>query len=92
MGVLISIYLLYSTSLIDKVVGSILVLLGIPVCLYFSRTRASELKGRFFSEEDIFTTNLEKQNRFLANFVRMVRTIYGRVERRQRRRGAGKRE
>jgi amino acid transporter len=84
MGVLISLYLLYSTSLIDKLVGTILVLLGIPVYLYFSKVHAGELKGRFLSEEEIFTTSLEKQNRFLANFMRLMRAAYNRVMRRQR--------
>jgi amino acid transporter len=89
-GVLISLYLLYTTSLIDKLVGAILVLLGIPVYLYFSKAHISELRGRFLSEEEIFTTNLEKQNRFLANFVRFIRASYNRVARRQRQRRAGK--
>jgi amino acid transporter len=89
-GVLISLYLLYTTSLIDKLVGTILVLVGIPVYLYFSKAQISELRGRFLSEEEIFTTNLEKQNRFLANFVRFVRAAYNRVARRRRQRRAGK--
>ncbi len=79
MGVLISLYLLYSTSLFDKVIGSILVLLGIPVYLFFSKANVHELKGRFVSEEEIFATNLEKQNRFLANFVRLLAAMRRRL-------------
>ncbi len=78
-GVLISLYLLYSTSLFDKAVGSILVLLGIPVYLYFTKANLHKLQERFISEEEIFTTNLEKQNKFLANFVRLVGAAYRRV-------------
>ncbi|HYM38813.1 MAG TPA: amino acid permease, partial [Thermoplasmata archaeon] len=72
-GVAISLYLLYSTSLVDKIVGSIAVALGIPVYLYFTKTHVGELKAVALSEEEIFRTNLEKQNRFLANLVRLVR-------------------
>jgi amino acid transporter len=81
MGVLISLYLLYSTSPIDKLVGTILVLLGIPVYLYFSKIRMRELKGRVLSEEEILARNLAKQNRFLANFVRLLRAAHDRARR-----------
>ena len=82
MGVPISLYLLYTTSLDDKIVGTIFVLLGIPIYLYFSKTHIHELKRLFISEEEIFATNLEKQNRFLANFVRLLHAAYHRVTRR----------
>jgi amino acid transporter len=86
LGVGISLYLLYATSLSDKVVGSILVLVGIPVYLYFSpKTDVHELKRIFTSEEQILARNLEKQNRFLANIVRLLHNSYREITRRRSR-------
>jgi basic amino acid/polyamine antiporter, APA family len=81
-GALISVYLLYSTSLLDKVVGSVLVLLGVPVYLFFSKTTPRELEGRLVSEEEVFRRELQKQHAFLANFVRLTRELYKRLARR----------
>lgn len=78
-GALISLYLLYSTSLFDKLVGSIFVLLGVPVYLFFSKTSVRELEGRLVSEEEIFGRELERQYAFLANFVRLARAFYARL-------------
>ena len=78
-GALISIYLLYSTSLFDEVVGSVLVLLGVPVYLFFSKTTPRELGGRLVSEEEVFARELQRQHAFLANFVRLARQLYRRL-------------
>jgi len=81
-GALISVYLLYSTSLLDKVAGSVLVLLGVPVYLFFSKTSPRELEGRIVSEEEVFGRELQRQHAFLANFVRMARALRKRLARR----------
>jgi APA family basic amino acid/polyamine antiporter len=81
MGVLISLYLIYSTSIIDKLVGSIAVLSGIPIYVYFSKTHAGVPKATFLSEEDTIRLNLEKQNRFLANLTRLIRRALDRLRR-----------
>jgi len=81
-GAVISLYLLYSTSLFDKLVGSVFVLLGIPVYLYFSKTTVREIEGKFVSEEDVFGRELQRQYAFLANFVRLARALYRRLARR----------
>jgi len=83
-GALISLYLLYSTSLFDVAVGSVLVLLGVPVYLFFSKTSPSELEGRLVSEEEVFARELQKQHAFLANFVRLARALYGRLAQRRK--------
>jgi APA family basic amino acid/polyamine antiporter len=80
-GALISLYLLYSTSFSDKVVGSLLVLLGVPVYMHFSKTTARELGGRLVSEEEVFARELERQHKFLANLVRLARAAYRRAAR-----------
>ena len=82
LGVGISLYLLYSTSLLDKVVGSAAILLGIPVYLYFSKkTDVHELKRESHRKKPFFP-NLEKTEQFLANLVRLARRAYRRISRR----------
>jgi len=81
-GALISVYLLVSTSAFDVVVGSVLVLLGIPVYLFFSKTSPRELEGRLVSEEEVLARELQRQHAFLANFVRLARELYRRLGRR----------
>ena len=68
LGAAISLYLLYSTSLLDKVLGSAFVLLGIPVYVFFAKTTAREVEAE-----------LEKQYGFLANLVRLIRAAYRRL-------------
>jgi amino acid transporter len=81
LGAGISLYLLYSTSTLDKVVGSVVILLGIPIYLYYSkRTDIKGFVGGVESEEAVLVRNLGKQNRFLANFVRLVRKTYKRAK------------
>ena len=81
-GIGICIYLLYSTSLVDKIAGAILVLVGIPLYVYFSpKTDIYQLKDLFVSEEAILSRNLQRENRFLANAVRMVMRAYMRLRR-----------
>lgn len=79
LGAAISIYLLYSTSFFDKLVGTVFVLLGVQVYLHFSKTSAHALEERFLSEQTIYEAQLEKQHRFLANFVRLLRAAYDRI-------------
>lgn len=80
LGVGVSLYLLYSTTLFDKLVGSALVLLGIPIYLYFSKkTDIRELGHEFTSEEAVFARAMEGRNKFLGNFIVLVWKAYRRV-------------
>ena len=85
LGVGICSYLLYSTAFFpDKVVGSILVLLGVPLYVYFSpKADIKHLKDLFTSEEAVFARSLERKNRFLANLVRMGHGAYKRARRKR---------
>jgi len=85
LGAAISLYLLYSTSVLDKVLGSAFVLLGIPVYLFFSKTTVRQVEAGLISEEAILQAELEKQYGFLANFVRLTRAAYRRLTRRPKR-------
>ncbi|MGD0331089.1 MAG: amino acid permease [Nitrososphaeria archaeon] len=83
LGVGVSLYLLYSTSLLDKVVGLAVVLLGIPIYLYFSKkTDVHELNREFTSEEAVLSRNLQRQNKFLANLVRLLAAAYRKIRQR----------
>lgn len=81
-GIGICIYLLYSTSAADKIVGTIIILAGIPLYLFFSpKVDIHHLKQSFLSEEAIFTRRLERHERFLANFVRLCHKLYKNIKR-----------
>ncbi|MGD0146533.1 MAG: amino acid permease [Nitrososphaerales archaeon] len=82
LGVGISAYLLYSTSFLDKAVGSTAILLGIPIYLYFSKkTDVHELRHEFASEEAVLSENLERQNRSLAKLVKLFTAAYRKIRR-----------
>ena len=79
-GVAICVYLLYNTSFSDKLVGAAVILVGIPVYLYFApKVPNLELRNLFTSEESVLSRNLQKQNRFLANLVNLGRRAYRRL-------------
>jgi APA family basic amino acid/polyamine antiporter len=80
LGVGICLYLLYSTTLLDKIAGTALILAGIPLYIYFSpKTSVDDLKAFFTSEDALMARSLDKKNRFLANLVRMVAKIYRKI-------------
>jgi len=80
-GIAICLYLLYSTSLFDKIVGFGLILIGIPLYIFFSpKADIHHLKRLFVSEESILGRRLEKKEKFLANFVRLVHKGFRKLE------------
>lgn len=79
-GIGICLYLLLSTSTVDKIAGSALILLGVPLFVFFSpRTDIHHLKSLFLSEETILVRQLEKKERFLANAVRLAHRFVRRL-------------
>ncbi len=80
LGVAISIYLLYSSSLFDKIVGSVVILLGIPVYLHYSKkTDIQKLKKMIVQEESVIARNLQVENKPLANFIRLLLAAYRKI-------------
>jgi basic amino acid/polyamine antiporter, APA family len=76
-GILISLYLLFATSLFDKLIGGLVILLGIPIYLFFSpKQDIRHLKEMFLSEEAIFFRQMERKNRYLANFIQIIHRGY----------------
>jgi len=79
LGIAICLFLLYSTSLQDKLIGSIVILAGIPIYVYFSpKVDLAELKGDFLSAPAITRRYLEKTDRFLARLLKVIRRFSGR--------------
>ncbi len=79
-GVLISGYLLYSTGMYDKIVGVLVILVGIAVYIFFSpKTNIKHLRRLFVSEEAILERKLAMKERFLANFVKLLHRLYKKI-------------
>jgi APA family basic amino acid/polyamine antiporter len=77
LGILICIYLLISTSMFDKIAGTALILAGIPLYVFFSpKVEMSTMKKFFFSEEEVFARRMQRERRFLANFIRLLYQAY----------------
>jgi len=75
-GVAICLYLLYSTALMDKIVGTIVILAGIPIYVFYSpKTDIHHLKELFVSENAIFVRRMARQHRFLANLIRILHPL-----------------
>ncbi|MBI2547591.1 MAG: amino acid permease [Candidatus Aenigmarchaeota archaeon] len=76
-GIVVCLYLIYSTSTLDKIMGSVLISLGIPIYIFFSpKADINHLKRLFISEESIFSRRLERKEKFLANFVIWINELY----------------
>ncbi len=76
-GIAICLYLLYSTTAFDKVVGAALILIGIAIYAVLSpRADVHHLKKLFLSEDEIFTRRLERKERFLAHFMLLLHRGY----------------
>jgi APA family basic amino acid/polyamine antiporter len=74
LGIAVCIFLLYSTSLQDKLVGSLVILAGIPIYLYFSpKVDMADLKEDFLSTPKVTQRYLEKTERFLGLLLRSIR-------------------
>lgn len=74
LGIAICLFLIYSTSVQDKLAGSAVILAGIPIYAYFSpKVDMKELKEDFLSSANITRRYLEKTDRFLARLMRAIR-------------------
>jgi basic amino acid/polyamine antiporter, APA family len=78
-GVGISLYLLYSTSLFDKLVGTLVILLGLPIYVYFSKTNIHRLKSELIEETSILATSLQRGNKSLGSFIRLLLEAYRKI-------------
>jgi APA family basic amino acid/polyamine antiporter len=82
-GIMICLYLLYSTGLFDKIVGTIILLAGVLIYVFFSpKQDIYHLKEMFLSEEAIFVRAMAGRERFLGNFLLLAYRSYVRVKQR----------
>jgi len=78
----ICLYLMYSTGLFDKIAGTLVILAGIPIYIYFSpKADIAHLKELFLSEEAVFLRGMELKERFWPTswdwFHRLVKGVSG---------------
>lgn len=84
-GIGICLYLLYSTSTLDKIIGSIIILSGIPLYVFFSpKVDIHHLRESFLSEESIFARRLEHHEKFLASFIKICYRVFRKKNTRHR--------
>jgi amino acid transporter len=78
---LISMFLIGATPLFIKVIGIIVIALGIPLYVFFSpKTDIHHLKALFLSEETIFMRQFQRTDRFLAHFLKHLHRVYQKIK------------
>jgi len=76
-GILICLYLIISTDLTNILIGTLFIVVGIPIYAFFSpKTDIHHLKSLFVSEEAIFVRRIKRKERFLANFLGLIYRAY----------------
>jgi APA family basic amino acid/polyamine antiporter len=76
LGIIVCLFLIYATSVLDKIIGFSLILLGIPLYVYFSpKTDINHLKELFTSEEAVLFRTAENQNNFLAHAITHIHRL-----------------
>ncbi len=79
-GIAICLFLLYSTSLQDKIAGTGVLLAGIALYIFFSpKQDIRHLKELFLTEEAIFVRAMARRERFLGNFLLLLHRMYERI-------------
>lgn len=78
---LITMYLLGSTALLIKIIGIVVIALGIPLYVLFSpKTDIHHLKELFLSEEAIFRRQFQRTDRFLSHFLVHLHRGYQKIK------------
>jgi hypothetical protein len=81
LGIVICLYLIYSTSISDKVIGSIVILAGIPLYVYYSpKVDLADLKADFLASPEVTRRYLEKTDRFLGRLFWILRVLVRRLK------------
>jgi basic amino acid/polyamine antiporter, APA family len=79
-GVFICVFLIFYTSWLDKLVGAGLILMGIPMYYFFShKMHVQEVREALIEERTIFVRKIEKQDNFLAYFLRFIHRLISRI-------------
>ncbi|HNQ33716.1 MAG TPA: amino acid permease, partial [Methanoculleus sp.] len=81
-GIGVCLFLLFSTTMLDKVAGVLVILAGIPVYLFYSpKQDIRHLKALFLSEEAVLRRRLEAKETYLANLLDIIRTVSRKIGR-----------
>ena len=81
-GIGVCLFLLFSTTMLDKVAGILVILAGIPVYLFYSpKQDIRHLKALFLSEEAVLRRRLEAKETYLANLLDIIRTVSRKIGR-----------
>lgn len=85
LGIAVCLFLLYSTGLQDKILGTIIILAGIPIYVYFSpKVDLSDLKAEFLSPAAKASRRAERTSRYLARLLKTLKHVFGRRTRASR--------
>jgi APA family basic amino acid/polyamine antiporter len=77
LGVIICLYLLWATTWLDKIIGFSLIILGIPLYIYFSpKTDINHLKELFTSEASVLFRSADGHDRFLAHAISHIHRLF----------------
>lgn len=83
-GIVICLFLLFSTTTFDKIAGILVILAGIPIYLFFSpKEDIHHLKTLFLSEEAVLLRRLKVKETYLANLLALARRVFRRAGRRR---------
>ncbi|MBU1941501.1 MAG: hypothetical protein KKC68_06970 [Candidatus Thermoplasmatota archaeon] len=75
--------LIVSLSVVNILGGVLIIVVGIPLYVFFSpKTDIHHLKSLFLSEEAIFVRRIGQRERFLANFIQLMHRGYKRFRKR----------
>lgn len=73
-SVIICIYLVSQSAIVSILAGTILILIGIPIYMFFTpKSEIKEAKKEFFKRENVLKRRLEREEVFLARFVKHVK-------------------
>lgn len=74
LSVLISVYLIVYSGLANIMAGAVLLLIGIPVYIFFApKSELKEARRKFYKEENMLRQRAEKEEVFLARVVKQVK-------------------
>jgi APA family basic amino acid/polyamine antiporter len=80
LGVIISIYIMSQCAINQIIIGTALILLGIPVYVLFApRTEIKTVRRDLHEGEDYISQTIERDEIFLAKFIKQVRELIIRI-------------
>jgi amino acid transporter len=80
LGVIFSIYLISQCTMLQIAIGSILLLVGIPIYIKYSpKKEMTDLKKALLSRESILERAYKQEEKFLAHLLRHIKRLYRKI-------------